>query len=70
LFWLLARIGVIAEALVMAASRDAEAAWDAVMRPVTGRAVRRLLPLAALVAGVSILPLTPALERTAHQLRC
>ena len=68
LFWLLARIGLIAEALLMAASREAGTTWDAVMRPVAGRAVRRLLPLAALVAGVSILPLTPALEHAAHQL--
>jgi small-conductance mechanosensitive channel len=66
-FWLLTRVGLIAEALLLAASRGAGTAWDAVMRPVIGKALRRLLPLMALAVGISIVPLAPGLEHAARQ---
>jgi small-conductance mechanosensitive channel len=65
--WLLWRIGIIVESLLLVRSRQAGAGWDSVMLPVVGKAARRLLPLIALALGASVLPLTPGLEQAARK---
>jgi small-conductance mechanosensitive channel len=67
LFWLLSRAGIIIEALLISVSRTADVTWDSVMLPLAGKAARRLLPILALVAGVSALALSPDLEQALHQ---
>jgi small-conductance mechanosensitive channel len=67
LYWLLARVGSIVEALVLASSRKRGTAWDNVLLPVIGKAVRRLLPVAAVAVGASILPLSAAYDEAARK---
>jgi small-conductance mechanosensitive channel len=62
LFWLLVRVGRLVEAALIAVSRRADTAWDDVMLPLAGRAVRRTLPLVALMLGLPALATSPELE--------
>jgi small-conductance mechanosensitive channel len=68
LYWLLSRVGSIVEALLLASSRRLNTAWDNALLPVIGKAVQRLLPLAAVAVGASILPLSTALEAAARKI--
>lgn len=59
--WLLARIGRLAEtALTTIAGRN-DSTWDDVLLPFLGLALRRILPLLALVGGAPALAMTPGL---------
>lgn len=55
LAWLLARVARTLEALLRSLATRTEAAWDDVLLPFAGRALRLILPLLALILG------TPAL---------
>lgn len=61
MFWLLSRIGGIIEVFLHSLSTRADTAWDDVVLPLAGKAVRRALPLLALILGAPALPLSPAL---------
>lgn len=67
LTWLLARCGVIVEAVVLSRCRQAGTTWESVMLPLAGAAVRRVLPVGAAVLGLRALALPPAAERGLHQ---
>lgn len=67
LYWLLSRVGSIAEAFALASSRHMQTSWDNVLMPVIGKAVRRLLPLTAFAVGASILPLSAAFDEAARK---
>jgi small-conductance mechanosensitive channel len=62
LFWLLSRIGRIVEALLVSVSTRADTAWDDVMLPLAGRAIRWALPLVALMVGAPALALSPEVK--------
>ena len=55
LAWLLARIARTLEALLQSLATRTEAAWDDVLLPFAGKALRLILPMLALILG------TPAL---------
>lgn len=55
LFWLLSRIGQVAEAALASVSSRTANAWDDALLPVAGRAARVLLPILALIVGVQML---------------
>jgi small-conductance mechanosensitive channel len=61
LLWLLSRAGRLIEAFLLSLSARAETSWDDVLLPLAGRAVRRTLPLLALILGAPALSLSPAL---------
>lgn len=63
LFWLLARIGRLIEAFLVSLSKRSDQGWDDVMLPLAGKAVRRTLPLLALMLGAPALATSPALEQ-------
>jgi small-conductance mechanosensitive channel len=63
LFWLLRRIGRLFESFMVALSRRADTSWDDVMLPLAGRAVRRALPLLALILGAPALGGSPGFEQ-------
>jgi small-conductance mechanosensitive channel len=67
-YWLLARLGVIVEALLLAGSRRWDTAWDNLLLPIVGKAVRRLLPLAAFAVGASLVPLSAAAQDAGRKL--
>ncbi len=62
LFWLLARIGSLVEAFLTSLADRSSTAWDGVALPLAGRAVRRVLPLLALILAAPVLAVSPALE--------
>lgn len=62
LFWLLSRIGRVIEARLAAASGRGGTAWDEVMLPLAGKAVRLTLPLLALILGVPALTVSPEMQ--------
>jgi small-conductance mechanosensitive channel len=62
LFWLLSRIGGAIDRFLTSLSRRLDTAWDDVMLPLAGKAVRRTLPLLAFMIAVPVLPASPALE--------
>ena len=61
IFWLLSRIGRLTEAFLVSLSARAETSWDDLLLPLAGRAVRRALPLLALILGAPALSMSPAL---------
>lgn len=62
LFWLLLRVGRIAERFLVSLSSRSQNTWDDVMLPLAGRAVRQLLPLVALILAAPVLAVSPELE--------
>jgi small-conductance mechanosensitive channel len=61
IFWLLARIGRLIEAFLISLSTRADTSWDDLLLPLAGKAVRRALPLLALILGAPALSVSPAL---------
>jgi small-conductance mechanosensitive channel len=61
IFWLLSRIGRLIEALLVSLSTRAETSWDDLLLPLAGKAVRRGLPLLAIILGAPALAISPAL---------
>jgi small-conductance mechanosensitive channel len=60
--WLLARAGRVIEIWLESIAARSEAAWDNVVLPIAGRAVRRLLPLLALILAAPVLAVSPTLQ--------
>jgi small-conductance mechanosensitive channel len=63
LAWLLARVGRVVERALAEVSRRAETKWDDVILPLVGKAVRRALPLLAIMLGAPALAVSPALAQ-------
>src|SRR5688572_16811136 len=61
IFWLLSRIGRLIEAFLLSLSTRTDSSWDDVFLPLAGQAVRRALPLLALILGAPALSVSPAL---------
>jgi small-conductance mechanosensitive channel len=59
--WLLARVGRLIEAVLVTLSTRSETSWDDLLLPLAGKAVRRGLPLLAIILGAPILSVSPAL---------
>jgi small-conductance mechanosensitive channel len=59
-FWLLSRTGRLIEAFLVSLSTRAETSWDDLFLPLAGKAVRRALPLLALILGAPALSVSPA----------
>jgi small-conductance mechanosensitive channel len=59
--WLLFRIGRVIEAFLLSLSARADTTWDDVVLPLAGRAIRRTLPLLAIILGAPALNVSPAL---------
>lgn len=60
--WLLARVGRVVEVALVNVADRSDAAWDNIVLPIAGRAVRRLLPLLALILAAPVLAVSPTLE--------
>ena len=60
--WLLARWGHLIEAAITALATRSEAAWDDLFAPLFGRAIRRLMPLIALILASPAMAVSPELE--------
>jgi len=65
LLWLLARLGRLAERLLIAVSARTAGAWDDLLLPLAGKAVRRGLPLLGIMLARPLLPLPPVLAQLA-----
>jgi small-conductance mechanosensitive channel len=61
LVWLLFRVGRLIEAFLVSLSTVADTSWDDLLLPLAGKAVRRALPLLALILGTPALSVSPAL---------
>lgn len=61
IFWLLVRVGALVEAFLISLSSRADTAWDDLVLPLAGKAIRRGLPLLALILGAPTLSLSPDL---------
>jgi small-conductance mechanosensitive channel len=61
MFWLLTRVGRLIEAFLVSLAARAETSWDDLLLPLAGKAVRRALPLLALILGAPALSVSPAL---------
>jgi small-conductance mechanosensitive channel len=61
IFWLLSRIGRLIEAFLGSLSARTESQWDDLLLPLAGNAVRRALPLLALILAAPVLAVSPAL---------
>jgi small-conductance mechanosensitive channel len=61
IFWLLSRTGRLIEGFLVSLSIRAESSWDDVLLPLAGKAVRRALPLLALILAAPALSVSPAL---------
>jgi small-conductance mechanosensitive channel len=61
IFWLLSRIGRLIEAFLVSLTTRAETSWDDLLLPLAGKAIRRALPLLALILGAPALSDSPAL---------
>ena len=61
IFWLLSRTGRLIEAFLVSLSARAETSWDDLLLPLAGKAVRRGLPLLAIILGAPALAISPAL---------
>ena len=59
--WLLVRVGALIDAFLVSLSSRAETTWDDLVLPLAGRAIRRGLPLLALILGAPTLSLSPDL---------
>jgi small-conductance mechanosensitive channel len=60
IFWLLSRVGRLLEAFLVSLSTRTETSWDDLLLPLAGKAVRRGLPLLALILGAPALSVSPA----------
>jgi hypothetical protein len=58
---LLSRVGRLIEAFLVSLSARAETSWDDLLLPLAGKAVRRGLPLLAIILGAPALSASPAL---------
>lgn len=63
LVWIASRIGLLIEEFLVAWSGRAETAWDDLLLPLAGKAVRHALPLLALILAVPALAVSPALAQ-------
>jgi small-conductance mechanosensitive channel len=61
--WMLSRIGQLIEEFLVALAGRAETAWDDLLLPLAGRAVRRALPLLALILAAPALAMSPELAQ-------
>ena len=61
IFWLLTRIGRLIEAFLISLSTRAQTSWDDLLLPLAGKAVRRALPLLALILAAPAFSVSPAL---------
>lgn len=61
IFWLLVRVGALIEVFLISLSSRADTAWDDLVLPLAGKAIRRGLPLLALILGAPTLSLSPDL---------
>jgi small-conductance mechanosensitive channel len=61
LVWALARIGRVAEAVLVSISAQSHRSWDDFLLPFAGKAARGGLPLLAVILGAPTLSLSPAL---------
>jgi small-conductance mechanosensitive channel len=61
IFWLLSRIGRLTERFLVSLSTRTDSSWDDLLLPLAGKAVRRTLPLLALILGAPALSGSPAL---------
>jgi small-conductance mechanosensitive channel len=61
IFWLLSRIGRLIEAFLISLSTRTDTTWDDVLLPLAGKAVRRALPLLALILSAPAFSVSPAL---------
>jgi small-conductance mechanosensitive channel len=59
--WLSSRAGRVIESLLISLATRAETSWDDFALPLAGRAVRRALPLLALILAAPVLAISPAL---------
>ena len=59
--WMLSRVGLLIESFLTAIAGRAETTWDDLLLPLAGRAVRRALPLLALILAAPALTVSPAL---------
>jgi small-conductance mechanosensitive channel len=62
IFWLLSRISRLIEAFLVSLSTLAATSWDDLLLPLAGKAVRRTLPLLALILAAPALSVSPALS--------
>ena len=62
LAWLFARFGRTTEALMRAHASQTKAAWDDVLLPFAGRALRIILPMIVLILGTPALKLTDSAQ--------
>jgi small-conductance mechanosensitive channel len=58
--WLLSRVGRLIQSFLIAMARGSENTWDDLLVPLAGKAVRRALPLLALILAVPALTVPPA----------
>jgi small-conductance mechanosensitive channel len=65
LFWLLARLGRLAERFLVSLAARTAGTWDDLLLPLAGKAVRRGLPLLGLMLSRPLLPLPPMLAEVA-----
>jgi small-conductance mechanosensitive channel len=63
LVWIASRFGSLIEEFLVALSGQAETAWDDLLLPLAGKAVRRALPLLALILAAPALAMSPALAQ-------
>jgi len=61
IFWLLSRIGRLIEAFLISLSTRADTTWDDLLLPLVGKAVRRALPLLAIILSAPAFTVSPAL---------
>lgn len=61
IFWLLSRIGRLLEWFLVSLATRTQSSWDDLFLPLAGKAVRRALPLLALILGTPALSASPAL---------
>lgn len=61
LVWMSSRLGRVIESCLIALARHADTAWDDLLLPLAGRALRRALPLLALILATPALAMAPAL---------
>jgi small-conductance mechanosensitive channel len=61
IFWLLMRLGQVLEAFLTSLSSHMATSWDDLLLPLAGKAVRRALPLVALILGAPALSASPGL---------
>jgi small-conductance mechanosensitive channel len=59
--WMSSRAGRVIESFLTSLASRADTAWDDVLLPLAGRAVRRALPLLALILAAPVLAISPAL---------